>query len=68
MALAENELHRVAATFFASTRDAIAVGLASFHGEGSIGGHYKNLMGGYTQVGCGAFVANGQLTFVQDFR
>ena len=36
--------------------------------EGPSGGHYRNMTGTYTQVGCGAFVQNGAITVVQDFH
>jgi uncharacterized protein YkwD len=68
VAFAENEFRRVSTVFFTSTRDAIAQFMTSFYAEGSGGGHYQNLMGAYSQVGCGVFVANSEITFVQDFR
>jgi uncharacterized protein YkwD len=68
IAFAENELHRVSVSFFKSTQDAIAQSLSGFLSEGPGGGHYQNLMGNYTQVGCGVFLAGEQITFVQDFR
>ena len=36
--------------------------------EGRGGGHYDNLAGGYTQVGCGVFVQADRVTVVQAFR
>ena len=36
--------------------------------EGRGGGHYDNLAGRYTQVGCGVFVDGDLVTVVQAFR
>ena len=36
--------------------------------EGRGGGHYDNLAGRYTQVGCGVFVQTDLVTVVQAFR
>jgi hypothetical protein len=41
--------------------------IKAFYDEGPGGGHYENLMGDYTKVGCGIFEADGKITIVQDF-
>ena len=49
-------------------QDTIQQAIALFHAEGPGGGHYQNLEGPYTQVGCGVYIATGNITLVQDFR
>jgi hypothetical protein len=37
--------------------------------EGPSGGHYQNIVGPYTQVGCGIYILNGSEVHVTtDFR
>lgn len=44
-------------------------GLQMMMDEGPGGGHYENMMGDYTEVGCGLFVTgNDEVWGVQDFR
>lgn len=43
-------------------------GWAAFWKEGPRGGHYQALMGNFTEVGCGVYIANNEITVVQDFR
>ena len=43
-------------------------GLADMWAEGPGGGHYENMRGPYTQLGCGVFVNGVDITVVQDFR
>ncbi len=43
-------------------------GLAGMWAEGPGGGHYENMRGPYTEVGCGVFVNGVDITVVQDFR
>ena len=31
-------------------------------------GHYQNLEGPFSQVGCGVYIANQRITLIQDFR
>lgn len=64
IAFAENEmngsnqsLHRL-----------IEQGLAGMWAEGPGGGHYENMRGRYSQLGCGVFVNGNEITVVQDFR
>ena len=42
--------------------------LADMWAEGPGGGHYENMRGPYTQLGCGVFVNGVDITVVQDFR
>ena len=43
-------------------------GLAGMWAEGPGGGHYENMRGRYSQLGCGVFVNGNVITVVQDFR
>ena len=43
-------------------------GLANMWAEGPGGGHYENMRGPYTELGCGVFVSGVEITIVQDFR
>jgi uncharacterized protein YkwD len=49
-------------------RAAIKQGLAQMWKVGPGGEHYDILAGNYTEVGCGVFVSNGEVTVAQDFR
>ena len=42
--------------------------IAAFVGEGPSGGHLQNIMGGFTQLGCGVFINKINIAVVQDFR
>jgi hypothetical protein len=68
LALAENELLTTGLALFGSVQEAMRQTIASFYAEGASGADYQNLEGPYTQVGCGVFIANAAITFVQDFR
>jgi hypothetical protein len=46
----------------------IQQGLAMMWAEGPGGGHYENMRGSYTQLGCGVFVNGNEITVVQDFH
>ncbi len=68
-ALAENELpwwHLDADE--GAVRRVIRAGLRSMWEEGPGGGHYENLVGTYTQMGCGIWIDGNEITVVQDFR
>jgi uncharacterized protein YkwD len=66
IAFAENELLRW--SFGGSIQSTIAQGTRAFVAEGPAGGHYRNLMGDYAELGCGFFTSGGQTTVVWDFR
>ncbi len=68
VARAENEMLAAAVSIFGTIQEAMRQSIARFYAEGPSGGHYQNLEGPYTQVGCGVFVGSGLITFVQDFR
>ena len=68
IAFAENEIPWWRFAPYLTVRAVIQQGLVQFWAEGPTGGHRKNLTGPYTQVGCGVFISNGEITVVQDFR
>jgi uncharacterized protein YkwD len=43
-------------------------GLASMWAEGPGGGHYENLVGPFTEMGCGIYIVGDEITVTQDFR
>ena len=51
-----------------SVRAALDEGLQMMWDEGPRGAHYMNMAGPYTQIGCGIFVNDGEVTIVQEFR
>jgi len=65
---AENQLHRLPYLFFGSVERVVRDGLAGFFSEGPTGGHYQNIVGRFTQMGCGMYLNGAEITFVQDFR
>jgi hypothetical protein len=68
MAVAENELPWWPLGRFRTVQDVMRQGIAEMWAEGPGGGHYENLKGPYTEMGCGVFIQNGEITVVQDFR
>lgn len=65
---AENELPWWPMNRFADVRDVMRQGIAGFYSEGPGGGHFENMTGTYTQLGCGVYLANGEITVTQEFR
>jgi uncharacterized protein YkwD len=65
-AFAENEQLRWSKT--GSVQQLMKEGVAAYVAEGLAGGHYQNLMGPYTQLGCGVYASGSLVTIVQDFR
>ena len=51
-----------------SVRSVIRSGLEQMWSQGPGGTHFENLRGQYTEVGCGIFISNGEVTVSQDFR
>jgi hypothetical protein len=51
-----------------TVRTVIRDGLAQMWQVGPQGDHYRILAGPYSEVGCGVFVNDGEVTVVQDFR
>lgn len=65
---AENEAPNWSITIYGSTHNVVAQAIAAFWSEGPSGGHYENIVGPYSQLGCGFFQNGNDLTVVQDFR
>jgi len=66
--LAENELPWWPLNWFGTVRELIRAGFAAFWDEGPSGGHYRNLMGPYREIGCGIHEESGLVTVVVAFR
>jgi uncharacterized protein YkwD len=65
VAFAENEIPWWSSS---SVHTVIQQGLTQMWAEGAGGGHYENMRGRYSQLGCGVFVNGNEITVVQDFR
>ena len=63
---AENEAPEWPVT--TTIQNTIAAAIAAFWSEGPGGAHYENMIGLYTQLGCGLFVVGQSVTIVQDYR
>ncbi len=68
IAFAENEIPRWPVDYAGSTTQTIRKGLADMWAEGPGGGHFENMRGKYTELGCGIHVEGGAITVVQNFR
>ena len=53
---------------FKDNRAIIQKGLQVMMDEGPGGGHYENILGAYTELGCGIYVNGKEVTVVQDFH
>jgi uncharacterized protein YkwD len=65
---AENEAPDWPLTTLGSEHNLIAQAIAAFWSEGPGGGHYENIVGPYSQIGCGVYQTGDVMTLVQDFR
>lgn len=68
IALAENQIPWWPLPRYGSVREVIRTGLEVMWSQGRGGGHYDNMAGDYSQLGCGVFVNRDQVTVVQAFR
>jgi len=69
VASAENEVPRWPLANFGDVATVIERGTAAMWSEGPGGGHYENIVGSYTAVGCGVYVSSdGLVTVTQDFH
>jgi hypothetical protein len=69
IAWAENEVPGWPLVDYGSVRDVIDEGTKMMWDEGPGGGHYENIVGDYTQVGCGTYLTpGGDVWITQDFR
>jgi uncharacterized protein YkwD len=67
-ARAENVIPWWKASQYGSVRTIIRQGLAMMWAEGPGGSHYENMKGSYTEMGCGVFISNDEVTVSQDFH
>jgi hypothetical protein len=68
VASAENEIPWWHAPDYRSTREVIDQAEGLFFSEGPGGGHYENMVGRFTQAGCGFFLNGQEITMANDFR
>jgi uncharacterized protein YkwD len=64
----ENEAPDWSLTQFGSEHNVMTQAIAAFWSEGPGGGHFENIVGPYSQLGCGIYQTGSDLTLVQDFR
>ena len=55
-------------TYTPQLRDDIRQGIAMFWDEGPGGGHYRNMVGPWREIGCGGFMGGGAVTITIEFR
>ena len=68
-AYAENEVPGWSLSMHGSVEDVIRVSADAMFAEGPGGGHYDNITGGYTRVGCGIYVTEADdVWVVHNFR
>jgi hypothetical protein len=67
-AMAENTIPWWRVKSHGTVRNVIREGLGQMWSQGPGGSHYENMRGQYSEVGCGVFVSNGEVTISQDFR
>lgn len=65
---AENAILWWSLRYYGSVQRVVRLGLADMWKQGEGGAHYRNLVGNYTEVGCGIFVNGDEVTVVQAFR
>lgn len=51
-----------------AVRDVVERGLAQMWRAGPGGSHYDIIAGSFTEVGCGIYISQGEVTISQDFR
>jgi len=65
---AENEVLRWPYNLQPTVQGIVAAAIQAFYSEGPGGGHYENIVGSYTQIGCGIYIDTNGITIVEDFR
>jgi hypothetical protein len=65
---AENEIQWQPFGAGSTVQGVMRTGLATFWNEGPNGVHYRNIVGAFTEMGCGVHIGNGEITIAQDFR
>jgi uncharacterized protein YkwD len=67
-ARAENAILWWSLRYYGSVQDIVRLGIADMWQQGEGGAHYRNLVGNYSELGCGVFVNGDEVTVVQAFR
>jgi len=65
---AENAILWWSLRYYKTVQQVVSLGLEDMWKQGEGGTHYRNLVGSYTEVGCGIFVNGDEVTVVQAFR
>jgi len=65
---AENEIPWWPLASYGTVQAVMTQGIAQMWAEGPTGGHYQNIVGPYSQLGCGVYIGNGEITVAMDFR
>jgi uncharacterized protein YkwD len=65
---AENALLWWSLRYYKSVQRVITLGVADMWKQGDGGAHYRNLVGNFSELGCGIFVNGDEVTVVQAFR
>lgn len=65
---AENAILWWSLRYYGTVQRIVKLGLADMWEQGEGGTHYRNLVGNYTEIGCGIFVNGDEVTVVQAFR
>lgn len=65
---AENAILWWSLRYYGSVQRIVRDGLADMWSQGEGGTHYRNLVGNFSEIGCGIFVNGDEVTVVQAFR
>jgi uncharacterized protein YkwD len=65
---AENELLWWPLSTYGTVENVVREGLSTMWKEGPGGTHYVNMVGNYSEIGCGIYVTGGEATVEQAFR
>ena len=65
---AENVILWWSLRYYGSVQQIVKRGLADMWQQGETGAHYRNIVGSYSEAGCGIFVNGDEVTVVQAFR
>lgn len=65
---AENAILWWSLRYYGTVESVVRRGLDDMWKQGDGGSHYRNLVGNYTETGCGIFVNGDEVTVVQAFR
>jgi hypothetical protein len=65
---AENAILWWSLRYYGTVESVVRRGLDDMWQQGAGGTHYQNIVGGFTETGCGIFVNGDEVTVVQAFR